>query len=425
MEKGQQKGHPATWVPSLYLAEALPYAAVMLISVVMYKDLGLSDAQIALYTSWLGLPWVVKPIWSSIVDNLRTKRWWILTMQYLVGAALAMVAFTLQTAWWLQLSLAILMLVAFSSATHDISADGFYILALNNAQQSAFVGIRNTFYRVGMVLGQGGLVVLGGLLAKGSLGLPPMGISGSWMAVFLILGAVMLLLAAVHTFTLPKIEKEGRNTLSVSEQCREFAATLRAFAQKPHLWSALAFILLFRLPEGLLTKIVPIFMMRTPEEGGLGLSNEQFGVVYGTLGVVGLLLGGIVGGFLVAQFGLKRCLWPLVMCFTVPDVVYLVLCLIPTPSIYAVGTCVFLEQMGYGMGFAAYTLFLINFSRGERSTAIFSLCTAGQFLGGAILPGMVSGWISQSVGYATFFAIVLATCMVTFTVTATAHIREE
>ncbi len=416
---------PARWVPSLYLAEALPYTAVMLISVVMYKDLGLNDARIALYTSWLGLPWVVKPVWSSIVDNLRTKRWWILTMQYAVGVALALTAFTLPSPWWLQLSLAMLMLVAFCSATHDICADGFYILALNEQQQSAYVGIRNTFYRVGMVMGQGGMVVLAGLLARGAGPLPRLGISGSWMAVFLLLGVLMLLLAAAHTFTLPHVEPPGRATLSVRQQMAEFIATLRTFVGKPHLFSAVAFILLFRLPEGLLTKIVPIFLTREVSEGGLGLSNEQFGFVYGTLGVMGLLLGGIMGGFLVARYGLRRCLWPLVLCFTVPDVVYLWLSLTDVVSLPVVSICVFLEQMGYGMGFAAYTLFLIHFSHGERSTAIFSLCTAGQFLGGAILPGMVSGWISQSVGYATFFGIVLASCLVTFAVTALVKIQEE
>ncbi len=420
----KQTGHPARWVPTLYLAEALPYSAVILMSVVMYKDFGLNDAQIALYTSYLGLPWVIKPIWSSIVDNLRTKRWWILVTQYLTAMALAMVAFTMQVDFWLQASLALFMVIAFSSATHDISADGFYILALNEKEQSAYVGIRNTLYRIGMIMGQGGLVMLSGILAQGKYGMPQLGTAMAWTAVFGILGIIMLLLAIAHTFSLPHVEQPRYNTFSFRAQANELWQTALAFTQKPHVLSAVAFILLFRLPEGMLTKIVPIFMMRSVDDGGLGLTNDEFGFIFGTLGVIGLLLGGIIGGLIVSRYGLKRCLWPLVLCFTVPDLVYVWLSMAHEPSQWFISSCVFFEQMGYGLGFAAYTLFLINFSRGERSTTIFSLCTAGQFLGGAVLPGMVSGFISQNVGYTSFFLIVMALCLVTFTVTAFAKIKE-
>lgn len=415
----KQTGHPAvSWVPTLYLAEALPYTAVVVISVIMYKDLNLTDGQIAFYTSWLSLPWVVKPIWSSIVDNLRTKRWWILTMQYFLGVALALVAFSLQTHWWLQLSLALLMLVAFSSATHDISADGFYILALDEQEQSAFVGIRNTFYRVGMLTGQGALVLLVGFLSFNEMRM-------SWGVAFMVLAVLMLLLALSHTFALPRgREAERHQRFSLREQLLELWETVLCLVRKPHLFSALAFILLFRLPEGMLAKMVPLFMKTAQAEGGLGMNNVELGFVNGTLGVIGLLAGGIAGGFLVARYGLKRCLWPLVLCFTLPDLVYVFLSLHTDASLALISTSVCVEQFGYGMGFAAYTLFLINFSRGERATAIFSICTAGQFLGGTVLPGMVSGWISDSVGYATFFLIVMALCLVTFAVTALVRIKE-
>lgn len=419
------KNKPSSWVPSLYLAEALPYTAVMIIAVVMYKDFGLSDSQITLYTGWLGLPWVIKPVWSTIVDNLRTKRWWILTMQFVMGVALALVAFSLQVNFWLQMSLALFMLIAFSSATHDISADGFYIIALNDQEQSAFVGIRNTFYRVGMIAGQGGLVALAGVLAKGWGAVPALSSASAWGIVFFVLSAVMLLLALAHTRTLPAVEQSTHNRLRFGEQMYELWQTLLELFRKPHLWSAIAFILLFRLPEGLLTKMVPLFMKADAASGGLGMDNVQLGLVNGTLGVIGLLLGGIIGGFLVAKFGLRRCIWPLVLCFTVPDVVYLLLSLYPSVGLAWVGSAVFFEQMGYGLGFAAYTIFLLNFARGRRSTAIFSICTAGQMLGGAVIPGMLSGWISDSVGYTAFFAIVMAMCLVTFLVTAMAHIEDH
>ena len=423
------KSKAYSWVPSLYLGEALPFSAVMLISVIMFKELGLTDGQITVYTGWLGLPWVIKPIWSPIIDNLKTKRWWIVSMQFFMGVALALVAFTLPTSFWLQGSFAIFMLIAFASATHDISADGFYIIGLPDKEQELYVGVRNTFYRIGMVIGQGGLVLLAGFLQEkmketGSLDFSLFtfhfslqSISASWMVVFLILGILMFLLGLYHAFILPRVETV-HNRFDFQEKLHEFGRTLEVFFTKPHLISALCFILLFRLPEGLLTKIVPLFLTRTTAEGGLGMSDVDFGFIYGTLGVIGLLLGGIVGGWAVSKWGLKKCLWPLVLCITLPDIVYVYLSYYPTDNLWLIGSCVCIEQIGYGLGFAAYTLYLVTFSRGERSTAVFSICTAGQYLGGVMIPGMVSGLISENIGYQSFFWIVMAFCLVTFTVTA-------
>lgn len=415
---------PYAWVPTLYLGEALPFSAVMLISVIMFQEFGLTDGQITLYTGWLGLPWVIKPIWSPLIDNLKTKRWWIVSMQFLLGIALAMVAFTIPTAFWLQGTLAIFMVIAFASATHDIAADGFYIIGLPTKDQELYVGVRNTFYRIGMVIGQGGLVMLAGILQKWTAErsaaprcafLP---LHFEWMVVFLILGLLMLLLGLYHAFVLPREETVVHDRFNFMEQLREFGRTLQVFATKPHLITALCFILLFRLPEGLLTKIVPLFLKRSAEEGGLGMSNADFGLIYGTLGVIGLLLGGIIGGWAVSKWGLKRCLWPLVLCITLPDIVYVYLSYVPTDQLWLIGSCVCIEQIGYGLGFAAYTLYLVHFSRGERSTAVFSFCTAGQYLGGVMLPGMVSGLISENIGYQHFFLLVMVFCLVTFAVTA-------
>jgi len=412
---------PYAWVPTLYLSESLPFSAVMLISVIMFKDFGLTDGQITVYTGWLGLPWVIKPIWSPFVDNFKTKRWWILTMQFFMGISLAMVAFTIPTPYWLQYSLAIFMLIAFASATHDISADGFYILGLKDRDQELYVGVRNTFYRIGMVIGQGGLVTLQALMSHGLFGLDGNQESQNniaWSVTFGIIAMLMFILATYHTFVLPKVETPLHDVFNMKTQMIEFWNTLKVFATKPHVITALLFILLFRLPEGLLTKIVPLFLTRSVEEGGLAMSKVDFGMIYGTLGVIGLLAGGIIGGWAVSKWGLRRCLWPLVLCITLPDVVYVYLSYFPTTDLWLVGTCVCVEQIGYGLGFAAYTLYLVTFSRGERSTAVFSICTAGQYLGGVMLPGMVSGLISENVGYQSFFLIVMAFCMVTFAVTA-------
>ena len=445
------KSKPLLWIPSLYLGESLPYAAVMLMSVVLYQEMGLTDTQITLYTGWLGLPWVIKPLWSPIVDGIRTKRWWILAMQLLIGAALALLAFTLSTAFWLQCSLALFMLIAFGSATHDISADGVYILGLENKEQELYVGLRNTFYRIGMVMGQGGLVMLAGLLQKSGTSVPL-----SWSITFLAVAGLMLMLFAWHRKALPKSEelRVKSEELPKSEELRvkseeselpspsdsnsdsslftlhssllnDFKLTLRVFFTKPHLITALLFILLFRLPEGLLTKIVPLFLKRTVAEGGLALSDVQYGFVYGTLGVIGLLGGGIVGGWLVSKYGLKKMLWPLVLCITLPDIVYVWLSLSQTQSLPLIAACVFVEQVGYGLGFTAYTLYLVSFSHGERSTSVFSFCTAFQYLGGVMLPGMVSGWMSDSMGYSQFFIAVMGFCLVTFAVTAMVHLPKD
>ena len=413
-----QTKKPYLWVPSLYLGEALPFSAVMLISVIMFKEFGLSDGQITVYTGWMGLPWVIKPIWSPIIDNLKTKRWWIVSMQFFMGIALAMVAFTLPTAYWLKGTLALFMLIAFASATHDISADGFYIIGLKDKDQELYVGIRNTFYRIGMVIGQGGLVLLAGHLQEGAFGSALQSQTTSWLVVFLILGVMMFLLGLYHSFVLPKVETPKHERFKFMEQISEFWETLKVFVTKPHIISALCFILLFRLPEGLLTKIVPLFLTRTTAEGGLAMSDKDFGLIYGTLGVIGLLAGGIIGGWAVSKWGLKKCLWPLVLCITLPDAVYVYLSFFPTDNLWLTGACVCIEQIGYGLGFAAYTLYLVTFSRGERSTAVFSICTAGQYLGGIMLPGMVSGLISESIGYQKFFLLIMLLCLVTFAVTA-------
>ena len=419
---------PLLWIPSLYLGESLPFAAVMLMSLVLYQEMGLTDTQITLYTGWLGLPWVIKPLWSPIVDGIRTKRWWILAMQLLIGAALALLAFTLPTSFWLQSSLAIFMLIAFSSATHDICADGFYILGLDNKDQELYVGLRNTFYRIGMVLGQGGLVMLAGLLQKSEMSIPL-----SWSITFLAVAGLMLMLAAWHWKMLPapssdsSPEEERKSSPFKGESegvLSSFASTLKVFFTKPHLITALLFILLFRLPEGLLTKIVPLFLKRTIEEGGLALTDVQYGLVYGTLGVIGLLGGGIVGGWLVSKFGLRKMLWPLELCITLPDIVYVYLSLVQSQSLPLIATCVFIEQVGYGLGFTAYTLYLVSFSHGERSTSVFSFCTAFQYLGGVMLPGMVSGWLSDQMGYQQFFIAIMGFCLVTFAVTALVKLPE-
>lgn len=421
--------NPISWVPSLYFAEALPYMAVMTLSTIMYTNLGLTNTELALYTSWLYLPWVIKPIWSPLVDSLKTKRWWILAMQILVGASLGGVALTLQTDWWLKMSLTFFWLMAFSSATHDIAADGFYILGLTEKEQAFYVGWRSTFYRIGTIFCQGGLVFLAGMLQK------HYSIPLAWSMTMGITAAIMILLAAWHNIMLPKessIAPAASNCpnnervdelqpVAQSATCRDiitsFKDTLRVFLSKKGLVPALLFMLLFRFPEAQLAKMAQPFMLRSTAEGGLALATETVGVVYGTLGVIGLLLGGIVGGWLVSKHGLKRWWWPMIMAISLPDAVYIYLATAQPTSLAIINTCVVVEQLGYGFGFTAYMLFLVYFSKGDRSTSVFSICTGLQALG-MMIPGMIAGYLADLWGFGTFFWWVMACCMVTVIVSA-------
>lgn len=419
---------PYAWVPSLYLAEALPYVAVMVIATTMYKRLGLSNTELALYTSWLYLPWVIKPLWSPFIAALKTERWWVLLMQLLIGAGFAGIAFTLPTSYWLQGSLAFFWILAFASATHDIAADGLYILGLSTHDQSLYVGIRSTFYRIGNILGQGLLVMLAGWLERSQT------IPMAWSITFFVLAGAFLALWLWHSFALPRpnpesltdsTEPSASHPLKDSPEGESLLASfwlaLKTFFTKPHIVTALLFMLLFRFPEGQLVKIANPFLLDTPEAGGLGMSTESVGFVYGTIGIIGLTIGGLLGGWCVSRHGLKRWLWPMVLSISLPDLVYVYLASAADPSFFVVNLCVFIEQFGYGFGFTAYMLYLVYFSQGERSTAVFSICTAMQALG-MMIPGMIAGWMADHLGYLNFFWWVMGCCLVTFVVSAFIHI---
>ena len=400
------------WVPTLYFAEGLPYVLVVTVSAIMFKQLGISNADVALYTSWLYLPWVIKPFWSPFVDLVKTKRWWLLLTQVILGAGLAGVALTLNTTNFFRWSLAIMWLLAFSSATHDISIDGFYMLGLDEGEQSLFVGIRNTAYRIAMIAGQGGLLILVGQFEK---------LFGStvraWSLGFLVAGGLMILLWLYHSYILPHPVADCTTGLSGSNILKEFGMTFVSYFRKPHILPALLFILLFRFPEAQLGKIAPLFLVDSTAAGGLALTTGQIGFAQGTLGVIGLLLGGILGGITLSRFGLKKCIWYMVAAISVPDLVYVYLSWFPTQNMALVSTCIFIEQMGYGFGFTAYTLFLMYFARGEHQTSHYAISTGIMALG-MMLPGMISGILQESMGYRTFFIWVIACCAVTCVVSA-------
>lgn len=613
---------PWVWIPTLYFAQGLPYVAVMTISVIMYKRLGISNTDIALYTGWLYLPWVIKPFWSPFVDIIRTKRWWTLTMQWILAFALAGIAFTIPTPFFFQVTLAIFWIVGFTSATHDIASDGFYMLALDEHEQSLYVGIRSTFYRVATVAGQGLLVIIAGLIETNS-GLPPMrltvnadpavkwsqadmsaiysstqaeagelqfitptalcnvstqapkevtmringrdsvvpfstyatlmmdsvramnvdngfqeapapvtsaaaqeaavdkgpgaftqwvantfgeqrqeidakanniyiqgfrlnrkpapgeeiivnvtqkegdtslkleqnalstrfvfndknwdrtawlfyeidhkitkpttatyeGASGNipmaWLTVFVVLSLFFFAVAMYHSWALPKprYDGHGNDASTAGDIMREFVDTFKTFFQKPQIWVAIAFMLLYRLPEAQLVKLINPFLLDPVDKGGLALTTGEVGVVYGTVGIIGLTIGGIIGGICAAKGGLKRWIWPMAWSMSLTCLTFVYLSYASDHSLLVVNICVFIEQFGYGFGFTAYMLYLIYFSEGRHKTAHYAICTGFMALG-MMLPGMAAGWLQETIGYRHFFIWTMLCCAATIGICA-------
>lgn len=585
-QKSRKSINPWAWISTLYFAEALPYVAVMTIAVIMYKRLGISNTDIALYTGWLYLPWVIKPFWSPFVDLFKTKRWWTITMQWIIAIAFALLAFAIPTPFFFQLTLAVFWIVGFTSATHDIAADGYYMHALDDHQQSFYVGIRSTFYRIATVAGQGLLVILAGVIEMNS-GLEPAqlqvnatqqaisikditenqngqrflfttaeadstlsmidyvkqqnetngfvekeqpqqqaaaqvteeessftkwlretfgeaprkasalqsrqqivgitlteqpkddesiilnmafkngdqsikmeqgklstrfqftkdnwnkpaliiisvdpklkedttatfeGLSGNipfaWLVVFVVLSVFFFLVAVYHQFILPHPASDhATKDVSAKTIASEFLRTFKTFFTKPQALVAILFMLLYRLPEAQLVKIINPFMLDPVDKGGLGLTTGQVGVVYGTVGIIGLTIGGILGGLAAARGGLKRWLWPMVLAITLPDLVYVYLSYVQPEGLGIINACIFIEQFGYGFGFTAYMLYLIYFSEGEHKTAHYAICTGFMALG-MMLPGMMAGWLQETIGYRHFFIWTIICCVVTFLVCA-------
>jgi len=380
---------PWSWIPTLYFAEGLPYVLVMTVSVVMYKNLGISNTDIAYYTSWLYLPWVIKPLWSPFVDLIKTKRWWVVTTQFLIGAGMAGIAFTLPAPLFFQASLAFFWLMAFSSATHDIAADGFYMIALTESDQSLFVGIRSVFYKVATIFGQGLLVFLAGTFIEQGTG-----VTMAWQIIFFATAALFVLIALWHKFVMPSPATDSNRSI------QKFRDLFYTFFTKKGIWLSLAFILLYRLGESQLAKIASPFLLDNSAVGGLGVSTSMVGVLYGTVGVLALLVGGVLGGYLASRNGLKYWLWPMVIAMNLPNVVYVYLAWCQPENIYVIGSCIAVEQFGYGVGFTAFMLYLIYVSQGPYQTAHYALCTGFMALG-MMLPGMGAGWIQEHISSLT------------------------
>ena len=400
------------WIPSLYFASGLPYHAITSISDIMYKDMGISNADIALYTSILLIPWTIKPLWSPFVEMLSTRRKWTLYSQIALAICFTAVAFAIPSAYFLPLTLGAFMFGAFVSSTHDIALDGFYILGLPQDKQSFFSGIRNTFYRIATVFSSGVLVMLANKLSN------HFGNNIAWSATFITVAAIMAILFIYHRKALPCPENDiCRKTNSIKEIFNNFGDIIKTYFQKPRIGATILFLLLFRFPEAQLGKIGKLFLMDSIEAGGLALSLGDIGFVNGVIGIVGLIAGGIAGGICISRKGLKYWLWPMVIAISLPDIVYVYMSSVLPQDITTISCCIFIEQLGYGFGFTAYTLYMIYFAQGKYPTAHFAISTAFMSLG-MMLPGMISGKIQEYLGYEKFFVWIMACTIITFAVSS-------
>lgn len=418
---------PWAWVPTLYFAQGIPYFIVNNISVIMFTKMGVPNGEMAMFTSLLYLPWFIKPFWSPFVDIIKTKRWWTVTMQMVMSVALILLFATLprpsadmiasgQTPISMfTVTLVLFLITAFASATHDIAADGFYMIALSQSNQAAFVGIRSTFYRLASIFGQGVLVAIAGMIELKSGNIPR-----SWSLTLLISAIIFSVVTLYHTFIIPKPQAD-KSTLEGEAKTgsaifKEFARSFVTYFKKPYVWIAIVFMLLYRLPEAFLIKMCMPFLVAAKDLGGLGLSTANTGIVYGTVGVLFLTLGGILGGLYASKVGLKKSLWVMAACMTLPCLTFVYLSIFQPSNLVYISIAIAIEQFGYGFGFTAYMLYMMYFSDGEFKTSHYAICTGFMALS-MMIPGMFAGYIQEAIGYVNFFWMVMICCIATIIVT--------
>ena len=392
----------------------------------MFTKMGVPNGAMSFFTTLLYFPWFLKGLWGPIVDVVKTKRWWIVGMQVLMTALMVILTITLPKPdvatiasgatpiSMFTLTLVLFIIAAFASATHDIAADGYYMLAHSPSSQAAFIGVRSTFYRIASVFGQGVLVAIAGIIETRTDDIPL-----SWQITLGVSAVVFFLITLYHIFVLPhsaddkpRISEGASATAGITEFLRSF----ESFITKPGCLLAIAFMLLYRLPEGFLIKLCMPFLVHSTAEGGLGLSTETVGIVYGTIGVVALLGGGIVGGLFASKLGLKKSLWWMAAGMTLPCLTFVYLAVAQPTNLVIITTALCIEQFGYGFGFTAYMLYMMYFSEGEFKTSHYAICTAFMALS-MMLPGFVAGYIQEAIGYVNFFWMVMACCFATLVVT--------
>ena len=400
--KNSKIGTPWLWVPTLYFVEGVPYFIVTSVSVAMFSQLGMPNAQMALFTSLITFPWIIKPLWSPFVDVIRTTRWWFLLMQGLMALSVALLAL-LAPFGHFTIGLILFTITAFCSATHDIAADGYYMQVLDDKRQAAFVGVRSVFYKIANIFCQSVLLVLVGVLER------HVGVSVAWEYGLLVCSGLLTLFALWHAWVTPPVTSNSTPT-EMQQIGHDVWQTFVTFFRKQGIGIALLFMLFYRLPEALLLKLCIPFFLASKAEGGLALDMDTIGSVYGGFGVAMMLVGGVIGGVIISRWGLRRCIMGMCLCLTLPCAVYCYLSAAQPQSLWLIGTCIGIEQLGYGLGYTACMMYMIHVADGAHKTAHFSICTALMFLG-LMLPGLVAGYIEEATGYIGFFYIVMLCCV--------------
>ena len=405
---------PITWVPSAYFAMGLPFIAVNLVSTFMFKDLGITDTQIAFWTSVIMMPWTLKFLWSPFLEMYRTKKFFVVLTQLLSGLLFGIVAFSLKFDYFFAISISTMAVIALSGATHDIACDGVYMDELSPEDQAKYIGVQGSFYNIAKLVANGGLVALAGMLAEWFGAVDGKSVAENmpaykeaWMLIFVVISVLMLLLGFYHFHSLPCSRKAERVTRSARDVMNELWAVIRNFFTKKHIFYYISFIILYRFAEGFIMKIAPLFLRSSREAGGLGLSLTEIGALNGIFGSAAFVLGSLLAGVYVSRFGLKKTLFSLCCVFNFPFVAYTLLALFQPENLYLIGTGIVLEYFGYGFGFVGLTLFMMQqIAPGKHQMSHYAFASGIMNLG-VMFPGMLSGWVSDMLGYQQFFCYVL------------------
>jgi len=395
---------PSLWVPTLYFAEGLPFYAVNMMALIFYSRMGVANITITATVSLLGLPWSLKPLWSPFLEMYKTKKFFVVLMEFVGGVSLGLLALCLPLSGYFRYSIAFFALVAFCSSTHDIAADGLYIAGLSPKQQAAYAGWQGGFYNIARFFSQGGLLILAGYLEN------RMPAVRAWMVIFATVGITLVMLSLFHSRVLPPGGEE-RHSRSLREMLATFWDVLVSFFKKPNIYFLLLFVFLYRAGEGQVVKIGPLFLKAARDQGGLGLSTTQFGTIYGTFGTAAFILGSILGGYFAAWLGLKRALLPLILVMNLPMLTYFYLSTELPGSAVLITLAMSLEMFGYGFGFVGVMLLMMQeIAPGKYQTAHYAFANSLMNLG-LILPGAISGWIQMKIGYQHFFIWVLISAL--------------
>ncbi len=420
MDKNPEKNDsPTKWILTAYFAQGLPFVAIAAASSLMFKNLGISDSKIAFWTSLIMLPYTIKPLWGPFLEMYKTKKFFVVTTQLFIGILFGLVAFSLSLPNFFVYSIALLALIAFSGATHDMAVDGVYLNALSPQSQAKFIGWQGAAYNVAKILSGGALVYLAGQLEV------KFGVVNAWMTVMGIYAVVMVLLSAYHSKMLP-IGGVANNSGSSNEGFEKLKEVVICFFNKKNIWYGIIFIILYRFAEGQAIKITPLFFKAARAQGGLGLSTSQIGIVYGVFGAIAFVLGSILAGNFVSKKGLtKKTLFILCCFFNLPFTMYALLAVLQPESLYFIATAVAIEYFGYGFGFVGLTLFMMQqIAPGNYKMAHYAFATGIMNLG-VMIPSMLSGYLSDVLGYRNFFIWVLIATIPAFMVTWLVPLKEN